>query len=234
MVTKTFLKHRKSLIAKNAAKRAEYEARRVSNVAAQRAAGIDPVNFDYSVSDTKSGKDFGGKLAVNRNAEIAAAPEERGTLGYATSEADSSRPWMARNVAEEQGFNPDLYECCAETDLEDNGTRFGNTGSPSPYDSKVSAREIALAEQVAVLTERLSKAENMNASPKENVPAMRFSTPLLEYVLVVQERFFGDNWVPDDKDTHATQEDIIEWLMAKPRCLSHRRALAVALVSTSK
>lgn len=162
---------------------------------------------------------------------IVSALKEKGAPDSATFKAESLWPWMAKNVAEELGFDPDLYEYLAETYLEDNSTKAESTGLPLPSGVRSSERERDLAEQVAALSKRVQQVEEENAVLRAKTPTIRHLTQMIALVLQVQERYWGDNWDPDIPDSYPKQNDIIEWLMGAPHCCTERQAKAIEIIA---
>lgn len=54
---------------------------------------------------------------------------------------------------------------------------------------------------------------------------------LMEISIAVQRRYWGDNWKADDRDTWASQADILEWLKQTYPTLSEAQRKAVELVA---
>lgn len=185
----------------------------------------EPTSISYYPHGNVLLSDFCEQIITDFDCMVAAL-KEKGAPDKATFKAESLWPWMAENLAEEEGFDVDLYEYLAETYLEDNGTKTEGTGLSRPPDAKSNVRETALTEQVAVLTERLQQAENENTALKKRT--FRHENQLLELVRKVQERYWGDNFDPNDPDTYSKQYDIIEWLMKTSRCESQKEAEMIA------
>ncbi|WP_404838047.1 hypothetical protein [Aeromonas media] len=81
------------------------------------------------------------------------------------------------------------------------------------------------------LAKQLQQARDEIASLKANTLVFRHQTKALEFVAEVQNRYWGNNWIPSDQSTTQGQEDIIQYLKDK-HGLSHARARAIAQVAS--
>ncbi|MGF6481985.1 hypothetical protein [Paraburkholderia sp. JPY419] len=86
------------------------------------------------------------------------------------------------------------------------------------------------------LLEQYQKIQNENRDLREELAIVRKLVPrhdtrLLQAVRTVQDRFWGDNWNEDDRDTWPRQDNIVQWLMASANLSSKREAEAVDLVA---
>lgn len=163
---------------------------------------------------------FGDDYAEYRGiAEITDAIFERGTPNAVSFEAATLWPWIANHV----DIDPELHACIQKYCDAQNSTSAATVNSTQENkltdDAQSSVEQVsALAEQVATLTERLQQAEEEIASLKIKAPTFRHMTPLLELVADVQDRYWGENWDPNDPDTITRQDDIIDWVKNDHRC----------------
>ncbi|MNE00878.1 hypothetical protein D3C77_139900 [compost metagenome] len=188
----------------------------------------EPASIEYHPIPSLIGDPYDKYKGI---ADIAAALKERGAPINATFKADSLWRWIANNLAQEEGVNPELFAYLVERYLQDSSPKVEHTGLPLPYDIKSSARERDLAEQVAALSKRVQQVEEENAELRAKTPTIRHLTQMITLVLLVQERYWGDNWDRDIPDSYPKQNDIIEWLMGAPHCCTKRRAIAIEIIA---
>lgn len=107
-----------------------------------------------------------------------------------------------------------------------------NTDPQHPANS--SKNDIHYSELVAQntnLTEQLQQARDEISALKTDRLTFRHSTIALQLAAEVQDRYWGENWIPNDPDTNPKQENIIQYLMDK-HGLSNARARAITQVAS--
>lgn len=187
----------------------------------------EPISVEYHPASRLVGDPYDKYSGL---ADIAAALKERGVPYKATFKSDSLWRWIASNLAQEEGFDPELFDYLVERYLQKNSTKAGDTALSFQSNIK-------LQQQVGALTERLQhlqhvEDENSALNAALELKPFRHMNPELRLVREIQDRYWGDNVDMNDPDTHPKQKDIIEWLISTSRTDSRKEAAMLARMAS--